>query len=235
MLLHVPPRRRRLGQQENGERPRRDRSAGQESGEEAQGVLDGPGELDRTPGQPRPLQQSRQLADATALQRHRGEDRGAQLFFEGVGRNLDAPGLGHVHHVESEDGGDLEFGQLEGDQQGAAQVLGVEHLHDRVELPGEQELAAEHAVLAAREDGVDPGSVDDPGTVRRPGEQALVQSAHRNLDFGAREREGTATGAAADLLAEDRLAHRHVAEDRRGAARFGPVGTCGVGRLYTHG
>ena len=196
MLLDVLARRRRLGQQQDGEGSRRDLGAGQEPADEAQRVFDRGGEGDRTPGAPRLAEQGRELADTTAFERHGGEHLCAQPLFERIDRNLDAPGLGHVHHVQSEDGGELELGQLEGDDQGAAQVLRVEHLHQRVELPGEQELAADHSVLAAGEDGVHPGSVDDPGPVRRAREEAVLQVADRNLDRGARKREVAAAGAA---------------------------------------
>ncbi len=222
VLLDVLARRRRLGQQQDGQGSRRDRGAGQQPADEAQHVFDRCGEGNRMLGALRLLEQGRELADTTAFQRHGGEDRCAQPFFQRIARDLDAPGLGHVHHVQGEDGGKLELGQLEGDDQGAAQVLRVEHLHQRVELPGEQELARDHSVLAAGEDGVHPGSVDDPDPVRRAREEAVLQVADRNLDRGARKREVAAAGAAAELIAQDRLAHRHVAHHRRGAERLGP-------------
>jgi hypothetical protein len=58
-----------------------------------------------------------------------------------------------------------------------------------------------------------------------------VQRADRNVDLGARQREVAAAGAGADLIAQDRLAHRHVADDRRGAERLDPRRRSGVGRL----
>ena len=83
------------------------------------------------------------LATPAPARRDRGQDRNAERRLETREVEPDPARLGLVVHVEHEHGPDLELRELRREQERAAQVLGVGHLHH------DRTLVAAHGAHAA--------------------------------------------------------------------------------------
>ena len=92
--------------------------------------------------------------------RHRGNRRDPEALFKGLQPGHHPPLPRFVRHVDGEHERNLHLGELRGDHQGAAHVLGVAHLQDpRAGFP-HQDIPRDPLVLGHGKQGVHPGGVD---------------------------------------------------------------------------
>ncbi len=136
---------------------------------------------------------------------HRAGDGDAEGIGQAgaVGGETERTGL--VHHVEGQGLGHAHFGELHGEVQGAAQVLGVAHLQDGLELVAEQDAGGDGFVLAAGWEGDDAGRVDD----HRVGDFASCPLGDLHRGAGVVGHDDILPG---EMVKEDRLANVGVAD-----------------------
>ena len=146
--------------------------------------------------------------DSQAPGGHGGAHRDAERRLEPAQVEPDPPRLRLVVHVEDENGRHLELAELQGEQQRAAQVLGVGDLDDdRALFPahGAHEVPGDLLVLAQRDERVEARGVDDLDV--GPAEAAAVDLDGR---AGVVRDGGPQAG---ERVEEGALAHVGVAEE----------------------
>ena len=140
----------------------------------------------------------------------RGDDRHAQPFAQLQRVDLDAARLRLVHHVDGQHEGDAALGQFHGDEQAAAQVLGVGHLHHGGGLAIQQDVARHAFVVGEGCQAVESRRVDDRAPLCTAGQPALRHLDRRSGIVGDR-------GIAPGQRAEERgFAHVGVADQNDG-------------------
>ncbi len=92
---------------------------------------------------------------------------------------LDAAQPGFIGHIQCQNQRHAHLGQLAGEQQGAAQVLGVAHLQDGLERLEQQDPFGHFFVFGIGGQGDDAGRIDQRHAGQRPGGTA------RHFDRGA--------------------------------------------------
>ncbi len=145
-----------------GQRAARARGGGQERGDASGVVLDDLGVAHRggRHGGRASRQGAPQLREPLALGRHGPHDLDPEGAAERPRVEANAAVAGLVHHVEVEDHGQLQFGHLQRDQEGAGEVLRIGHLEDRQGPLREEDVPGHLLVLAHGDDAVDAGGVD---------------------------------------------------------------------------
>jgi len=142
--------------------------------------------------------ETEQLVDAHT---HGGDgrvDRNAEPRRETGCVDLDAAGLAIVDHVQVEDHGDAELGQLQGQEEGAPQVLGITDLDDRIRPRGQDHVPGDFLVLGLGHQAVHARCIDDLiGLTVDP------QMAARDFHRGA------------GVVGDDRILAGDLAEDHR--------------------
>ncbi len=159
--------------------------------------------------------------------RHHRHHRHPEKLGEPSGVDRHAARARLVHHVEDEDHRHAELGELQRDEQRAAQVLRIRHLHHRRPAMGEEDVARDPLVVGDRDQGIDAGSVDDfeagrAGPVLRRQIDEALELAHdrarrpppRHLDRGARV-IGHGHVAAGEMAEEDALPDVRIADEKQ--------------------
>ena len=93
------------------------------------------------------------------------DDRHAELFSQTLRVDLDAAGIGHVAHVQRDDGGQSQFQHLADQIQVSLQVAGIDDADDRLWLlllvaPPQQHVNRDHFVGRARGEAVGARQID---------------------------------------------------------------------------
>ncbi len=162
--------------------------------------------------------EAEQLVDAHAHGGNGRVDRNAEPRCETGCVDLDAAGLAIVDHVEVEDHGDAELGQLQGQEQGAPQVFGITDLNDRIRPRSQDHVPGDFLVLRLRHQAVHARGIDDLiGLTVDP--QMAARDFHRGAGVVGDDRV-----LAGDLAEDHRFADIGIADkdDRSGVpAGFG--------------
>ena len=128
------------------------------------------------------------LHNALALQGGDLHDPAAQLAAQLVHVDLVAVLADHVHHVDGDDNGDAQLGQLGGQVQVTLQVRTVDDVQDGVGALGDEVITGDHFLQGVGGQGVDTGQVHDGHVI------VLLQLAlfllHRNAGPVAHELVG---------------------------------------------
>ena len=90
---------------------------------------------------------------------NRGDDGDVQGGLDELGAHRQPAGAGFIHHVEGQHLRNAHFGDLDGQQQGAAQVLGIANLQDGLQRVAQQHLGGDPFILAAGGEADDAWSI----------------------------------------------------------------------------
>ena len=151
--------------------------------------------------------------------RHRGDRRDPEALLEGLQPGHHPPLPGFVRHVDGEHERNLHLGELRGDHQGAAHVLGVAHLQDpRAGFP-HQDVPRDPLVLGHRKQGVHPGGVDHLDR-SSPVARLPAGDFHRRAGIVRHVHVPPGEGAENDALPDVGISHQdHCAQGLQGGPR----------------
>ena len=156
-----------------------------------------------------------EVGHAASLVRLDQDDRHAQLLPQPSEVDFESAMLGHVDHVQHDDGRQAQLQHLADQVEIALQVAGVDDRHHQIDRPhvlaaGQQHVDGDHLVGRARRQAVGAGQIDNVETVA-----GMFQMADFFLDRHAR----IVAGALADAgqgIEESRLARVRVADQGHG-------------------
>ena len=112
----------------------------------------------------------------------RGDHRHAEPGFQHLQVDLQAPALGHVHHVQDDDDRHSHLEKLEGQAEPPAQVRRVDHIDDHVGTVFEQEPPGDALLQRKGRQTVGAGQIDDLDPDSGVGiEAALLVDGHAGI------------------------------------------------------